>query len=251
MKTLKHLGKISEVFASIGGEGLHIGSMQLFIRLAACSRECRNCAHRSATAADNFFNMRPWPGPRMIKVANPIAPETLVHEIGMAFPLDIFGSISFVGGEPLCQSDFVQETARLLRQKSIKLFADTQAHKTRQLARLLPFIDEWSITLEQPGRSASTLRAQQHLKSLLEVINPTNCYLRLIINSDDNLDDLLKLFAQQNFNDYTLVLQPSTIAPSRISDWDTGTILEWIRFFQPYFAQIRWIPQVHKLLRIL
>lgn len=250
MKNLKSQGKISEVFASICGEGLNIGSMQLFIRLAACSSECRFCSSKNAPHPEGSFAMRPWPGPRIIRVTNPITPEKLLQKIDSVFPLNIFYSVSFVGGEPLCQQDFIMETAGLLRKKSVRLFADTQAPDVKRLAKMLPVIDDWSITLNHPGKTAMALRLKKHLCDLLEMVNPKNCYLRIILNSDDDPKEFINLFSQLNLDDFTLVIQPSSLAPARINDWDTGTILEWVKTFQPFFAQIRWIPQVHKLLRI-
>lgn len=250
MKNLKQPANISEVFASICGEGLHVGATQLFIRLASCEAECRLCSARGAPKADESFLMRPWPGPKLISVSNPVTPEKLLQKIEAAFPLNIFHSVSFIGGEPLCQPEYISTLAALLRKKGMRTYADTRATNKNDFLKLYPLIDYWSLTIGNPGTRTAMLRNNNRLAGILEEISPANCYLRLILNSDDDPEDYLQMFSQLCLEDYTLVVQPNSIAPARINDWDTGTILEWIKIFQPFFAQIRWIPQVHKLLRI-
>ncbi len=250
MKPSKKPGNISEIFASICGEGLNVGTMQLFIRLADCNDSCRYCQNRNSGGADESFALRPWPGPGTTRINNPITPDKLIHRLTDHFPLSSFHSVSFIGAEPACQADFVAETTRMLHRNDIKVTADTSAPQRPEIKELLELIDFWSITITRPGKTAAAIKNQKKLAAILESISPLKNFLRIIINSDDDPDDYLDLFAQLAVEDFTLIIQPSSIPPARINDWDTATIMEWVKIFQPHFAQIRWIPQVHKLLRI-
>ena len=40
---MNEVGFISEVFLSFQGEGIHVGRLQLFVRLAGCGLRCRYC----------------------------------------------------------------------------------------------------------------------------------------------------------------------------------------------------------------
>ncbi len=250
MKRYKVEGKISEVFASICGEGLNVGAMQLFIRLAGCSESCRHCEGKGADRSEDFFLLRPWPGPRIVKIPNPITPRKLLQKLEHNFPLECFHCVAIIGGEPCCQSEFISEFASILNDLEIFTFADSMIPEKKAFLELYPHIDQWSLTLSQPGRQANALRNHKKMQSVIENTSPQNCYFRVIINSDDDCNEYLNFFQALPLEEYTLVIQPATSIPARINDWDTGTILEWVKIFQPFFAHIRWLPQVHKLLRI-
>ncbi len=241
---------VSEVFASVCGEGLNVGTMQLFIRLAECSPGCRHCQSKSAPAAEETFFIRPWPGPQIQKISNPINPARLIQKIEKIFPLNIFYSVSFIGGEPLCQAAFIREIAQMFHKKSVNVFADSQLPDGEAFINLYQDVDQWSLTVKNPGKLTTAAKNLRRMENILSKISPANCYLKIVVNSDDDPNEFTDFFSNLNLDDFTLVIQPGAEPPSLIKDWDTGTILEWIKTFQPYFQQIRWIPQVHKLLRI-
>lgn len=241
---------VSEIFASVCGEGLNVGTMQLFIRLAECSPGCRHCRAKNAPPAEETFIIRPWPGPQLQKINNPISPSRLIQKIEKIFPLNIFYSVSFIGGEPLCQAGFISEMAQLLRKKAVNVFADSLFPDCEVFNQLYSEIDQWSLTLKSPGKLTTAAKNLRRMENILEKVDPSNCYLRIVVNSDDDPQEFTEFFSNLNLDDFTLVIQPGAEPPSFIKDWDTGTILEWIKTFQPFFLQIRWIPQVHKLLRI-
>ena len=84
---------IIEVFSSIQGEGLYIGKRQIFVRFAGCNLNCKYC--------DTSNSKMVFSGKEMSvtelhdKINNLITPD--------------FHSISFTGGAPLLQADFIKK----------------------------------------------------------------------------------------------------------------------------------------------
>ena len=107
------VGKMAEVFPSIQGEGYQVGVMQLFLRLAGCNLKCPSCDTPHSWESEERFSLWPWPGRKAVQMANPVSPGELFETLGKAYPLRDFHSISFTGGEPLHQPDFVRELGLL------------------------------------------------------------------------------------------------------------------------------------------
>ncbi len=81
--------KICEIFESIQGEGIFVGQKHLFIRLLGCNLNCKYCD------TNNFSE----------KKAIILTKSALYEEIKH------YGAqvISFTGGEPLLQSEFLRD----------------------------------------------------------------------------------------------------------------------------------------------
>ena len=88
-------GKISEIFSSIQGEGIYAGERQVFARFAECNLRCSYCD----TKFDSYREYTP--GELLSEIAS----------FGKGFH-----SVSFTGGEPLLQKDFLREILSLIKQ---------------------------------------------------------------------------------------------------------------------------------------
>ncbi|NCB38049.1 MAG: hypothetical protein EOM80_04700 [Erysipelotrichia bacterium] len=241
MKTPKIKADILEVFASIQGEGLFVGTMQLFIRLGA---------HDCPPAEDSFL-LKTLPGSRNIRCPSSMAAQQFFKKLDSTYPLDQFFAISFIGGNFLNHSEFLVELLPMFREKKFKIFAETSGTPSKEFVRLSEFVNEWCVELKSSHDAQIMKQNMKDLETILAVTSPANTYFRVAIDVNDNPVGLLKKLPTLPISNYTLILQPYAVFPAHISDWDTGTILEWINLFNPFFAQVRWIPQVHKLLRIL
>ncbi len=213
--------------------------MQLFIRLAAANQVAEN---------ENFV-LRSLPGAHNHFAKNPISPERLYRLLNDTYQLENFYSISFIGDDPLHQTDFLADFLPILRKKGLETFVQTEGNPSADFTRLVPLVSRWCIDLKcRVDRHAG--RNRRTLEKILEQTNSGNLYFRLAIDADDDPEKILQLLNGLPLDDHTLILQPCAVFPAHISDWDTGTIIDWIQVFKPYFFQVRWIPQVHKLLRI-
>jgi len=242
--------EISEVFASIQGEGLFIGTMQLFIRFASEQKEVHTKTTRCDNTESGIFWLHTLPGKRNLKEKSPITATKLFNELNRHFPLKQFFCISMIGEEPLQHADFLGIFLPMLRNDGLKTFLQTSAPSEKDFTKIFPLIDYLCLDLDIPRKEHNSDRDIKRLTSIIELTTPVETCLRLTVDAHENPQILLTRLARLPISQYTLILQPRMTGLSHISDWDTGTILEWINLFSPLFAHIRWIPQVHKLLRI-
>jgi organic radical activating enzyme len=248
LKTVNSRAEISEVFASIQGEGLFLGTMQLFIRFGAHAGNCHANITEHDNVADGQFWYRTLPGTRNLKGKSPITAGRLHNDITRHFPLEQFYCISLIGEEPLLHAGFLADFLPRLKRDGLKIFAQTAVPSIKDFAIINGMLDILCLDLELPRKMNEN--ELKRLASIIEMTNPVSTYLRLTVDAHENPHILLDRLARLPISPYTLVLQPRMTGLSHISDWDTGTILEWLNLFAPLFAHIRWIPQVHKLLRI-
>lgn len=98
--------RISEIFYSLEGEGLHIGLPQVFIRLQGCTVGCRWC--------DTKYT---WP--EESKESQWMTEEEILQRIS-AFPCK---RVSITGGEPLEQD--IRRLVRLLKERGYWVCLET------------------------------------------------------------------------------------------------------------------------------
>jgi len=98
--------KITEIFASIQGEGLRMGEPTIFIRLAGCNLRCHFCDTKYA-----------WDGGSDYTVEQVLA---AIKKIRQGFPVDW---ICLTGGEPMCQE--IKTLVRKLRKTGLKVQIET------------------------------------------------------------------------------------------------------------------------------
>jgi organic radical activating enzyme len=243
-------GNISEVFASIQGEGLHVGTMKLFIRMSGCNLRCKNCDVKEHLTVEDSFTLRPWPGQRLIRLPNPITPEKLFQKINANFPVKDFTAISFTGGEPLYQAEFIKKMVPIFADAEVPVFIETNGTLHREFDLFKDLNVFWSVDLKLSKNWGLNGKLLKKHKLFLGKLDPKYAYIRIILDTDDDPDQIIESISNLDLKNFKMVIQPFSKAPSHVSDWDTSTILEWIKLFRPYFLEVRWIPQVHKLLRI-
>lgn len=112
-------GYLKEIFLSIQGEGIFAGTPQIFIRFARCNLSCKYCdtdfkLSDKFTVKFNEFTLE--------KYSNPVSSSNVVKIVESFPPLPL---ISFTGGEPLLQIDFLGELLFKFKEKGFKLFLET------------------------------------------------------------------------------------------------------------------------------
>lgn len=244
------VGRLVEVFPSIQGEGLQVGTMQLFVRFAGCNLDCRHCDTAHLRSAGHDFPLHPWPGRRPGRVANPVTVDHLLDALAEAYPLDGFHSISLTGGEPLAQPEFLTRLAGRLHERGRPVFLETNGTLPDPVPALVPVVSYWSVDLKlSRGWNLPAGLLAKH-RQFIAHLPPARTYLKLVLDTDDEPGDLLRHLSHGEFRAFPLVLQPLASGQSTLADWDSYSILEWVRLLGPHFREVRWIPQVHKLLRI-
>lgn len=106
--------KVSEIFASVQGEGLRQGEPTIFVRLIGCNLRCNFCDTKYA-----------WEGGDDISVQQVIEQVKQQHK---EFPANW---VCITGGEPLLQD--IRELAQKLKEKDLKIQIETNGTRFQKL----------------------------------------------------------------------------------------------------------------------
>jgi len=183
-------GKIAEVFDSVQGEGLYLGEKQIFVRFYGCNLGCRFCD----TKLQSFMEYEP---------------EELFQELKLY--RDKYHSISFTGGEPLLQKDFLKEILKLTRRDNFKNYLETNGVLYEELKDIIEHVDFVAMDLKLPSSTGLGDFWEEH-RLFLQVAAQREVFVKTVICRDTTEDDfreglrLIRETAQQA----VLILQPDS-----------------------------------------
>jgi len=218
-------GKISEVFDSIQGEGLYLGERQVFVRFFGCNLNCRFCD----TRLNSFLEYEP---------------EELYKELKM-YHRRGHHSVSFTGGEPLLQKDFLKEVLKLTHKDNLKNYLETNGTLPDALKEVIDYIHIVAMDLKLSSSTGLNNFWEAH-RVFLEVAAKKEVFVKIVIcecTEEGDLMDGLKIIRETAKNTI-LILQPDSGA--RQASLDSK-----LDFFKNICRREKIItcviPQVHKI----
>lgn len=216
--------RIAEVFDSVQGEGIYLGERQIFVRFFGCNLACKYCDTK-LTAFSEY------------------EPEELFKEIELYSPAD-FHSISFTGGEPLLQKDFLREILKLTRVAGYRNYLETNGTLYIELKEVIDYLDIVAMDLKLPSSTGMSNLWWMH-RNFLNVASGKEIFLKIITclsTTDEDIEEAVDLI-KQSCRAITLVLQPNTYE----KDLDLETKTEYFRFLcMRHNIPTCIIPQMHK-----
>ncbi len=220
-------GKITEVFESIQGEGLYVGDRQVFVRFFGCNLNCQFCD----TKPDYFKEY---------------APQELFEELKQ-YPRGRH-SISFTGGEPLLQKDFLKGILPLTSEYGFRNYLETNGTLPEELAEVIDYVDVIAMDLKLSSSTGLDNFWDTH-RRFLETASKKEVFLKAVICDTTNEEDLkqaLKLITEIN-KTAILVLQPDSYGNNSQIREKTERFKD-ICLKENITACI--IPQVHKIIGV-
>jgi len=216
-------GKISEVFESIQGEGLYLGERQVFVRFFGCNLSCRFCD----TKPESFMEYDPLELYKEIKM----------YRKG-------FHSISFTGGEPLLQKDFLKDVLKLTHRENLKNYLETNGTLADELKDVIDYVHIVAMDLKLPSSTGLGNYFNAH-RDFLEIASRSEVFIKAVISEHTHESDLLdglKLI-RDVLRSAILVLQPDSTVESELINGKLDNFKEICRK-EKITACV--IPQVHK-----
>ncbi|MDD2679922.1 MAG: 7-carboxy-7-deazaguanine synthase QueE [Candidatus Omnitrophica bacterium] len=183
-------GKIAEVFDSVQGEGLYLGEKQIFVRFYGCNLGCRFCD----TKLSSFMEYEP---------------EELFKELKLY--RDKYHSISFTGGEPLMQKDFLKEVLKLTRKNNSRNYLETNGTLYEELKDIIEYLDFVAMDLKLPSSTGLSDFWDEH-RLFLKIASQREVFLKTVICKDTTEEDImqgLKLI-RETCQRAVLILQPDS-----------------------------------------
>ena len=215
--------KIREIFTSIQGEGPYIGQKHIFVRFCKCNLNCDFC--------DTDFNP---------KKAKNYTTDELFQE------LDLIScdTISFTGGEPLMDVEFLKEFLKNYKvDLNKKIYLETNGIMFEQLAQIIDYVDVISMDIKLESATGQKTRFI-HNEKFLEIATKKETFIKVVF--DNNIIQEEIDFCSNIAKKYGLLL---VLQPKMPMSEDLELEKIYDKFYEQY-KNVRLIPQVHKFLNL-
>jgi organic radical activating enzyme len=248
------VGWVQEVFASFQGEGTHVGRRTVFVRTAGCSLRCRFCDTPAAlvrTQEALLHRSSPPVGgvaPSIERVENPVSTERIAAFVRELDPA-ASAWVSFTGGEPLEQVDWLAGLAPLLGPRRIHL--ETAGVHAPEMERARPFVDFVAFDLKLDSVAHEGDRSRDH-RAFLVASRGVEREAKVVIGATTDLAELDRLCALVAAEDPTIpiVLQPETPRSGGTPELPRALLDAAFAIAAKSSREVRLIPQTHKFLKI-
>jgi 7-carboxy-7-deazaguanine synthase len=246
-----------EIFSAIQGEGINVGTRQIFIRFGGCDLRCHYCDSQHTWQKQPTCEIEHTPGQRdFTTYSNPIALSELLAWVADQNQPHLHDSISITGGEPLLHAAFLAHFLPKVKELTdLPIYLETGGHRPEQLRQVLPYLDLVGMDIKLPSVSGETYW-QQHQEFLHLCRNAgVDVFVKIIISQTTNpaeIQQAAQLVA--GVNDGIIVfLQPMTALANPHTDPDLAAptpaqVLAWQGMMKEYLPHIRVIPQTHKMI---
>ncbi|MDZ8052344.1 MAG: 7-carboxy-7-deazaguanine synthase QueE [Aulosira sp. ZfuVER01] len=259
---VKPTARLIEVFSAIQGEGLNVGTRQIFIRFAFCDLRCHFCDSAHTWNAPSTCKIERTPGLRDFEVhSNPIPLPTLLGWVERQNLPSLHDSISLTGGEPLLHAPFLALFLPQVRSLTqLPIYLETGGHRPEQLAIILPYLDSVGMDLKLPSVSGESYW-QEHAECLkLCYESHLDVFVKIIISQKTDPTELERsaLLVAAVSPEIPVFLQPVT--PLADSEQLTAMpilapfpeqVLKWQGLMKQFVKHVRVVPQTHKMLNQL
>ncbi|MBR3723251.1 MAG: 7-carboxy-7-deazaguanine synthase QueE [Selenomonadaceae bacterium] len=239
-------GKVVEIFSSIQGEGKYVGTRQIFVRLAGCNLNCRYC--------DTDFNVvekcrveKLAGTEEFVEWKGEMSSEELVDIIRGYGKKVRHQAVSFTGGEPLLQYEFIKDVAKDIKEK---IFLETNGTLVEELRKIIDYVDIISMDFKLESAVGKNLIGLH--RKFLEVAKEKDVYVKIVLAKDtkpEEFEEAARIIAEID-KDIMLVLQPVTPCGG-VEAPNVNKIFQAEETALKYLNEVRVIPQTHKMLNIL
>ncbi|HLO84096.1 MAG TPA: 7-carboxy-7-deazaguanine synthase QueE [Nostocaceae cyanobacterium] len=256
--TVEPMARLVEVFSAIQGEGLNVGTRQIFIRFALCDLRCHFCdsAHTWHTPASCRVELSP--GLRDFEVhPNPVPLSVLIEWVNRQNQPFLHDSISLTGGEPLLHAPFLAEFLPKLRAiVNLPIYLETGGHRPDQLAMIIAYLDSVGMDLKLPSVSGESYWPEHERFLQLCFESQVEAFVKIIISKTTDPSDLERsaLLVADISQEIPIFLQPVTplVGSEQFNQIavlppDPSQVLEWQALMKKIVKQVRVIPQTHKM----
>lgn len=220
-------GRVAEIFESIQGEGIYLGERQIFVRLFGCNLNCRFCD-------------------TPVEVYTEYEPHDLLAAL-MKYG-GTYHSVSFTGGEPLVQNDFLKDAMALTHKAGFCNYLETNGTLPEALKSLIEHVDIVAMDFKFPSSTGLEPFWQSH-REFLKISSTKDVFLKAVVSNftiEEDLREALRIIMEID-RSAVLVLQP-------VSGDETNALKEKLVHFQRLSRDAGVtacvIPQIHKVVGI-
>ncbi|MBI3318862.1 MAG: 7-carboxy-7-deazaguanine synthase QueE [Candidatus Omnitrophica bacterium] len=228
--------RIIEIFPSIQGEGIYVGMPHLFVRFWNCNMACHYC--------DTDYR-----GPYREMTREELLLEVEAH-LEREGP---FQAVSLTGGEPLLWWKFLKGWLPPLKGLGQRVYLETNGTLPEALKELLPWIDTIAMDLKPPTAANERPLWAEHEAFLLAAVRAQrDLFVKIVVTRETTFEDLQRAFDLVARVDpkIPVVLQPVTPFREVHDSPPMEQVEQWRRQGASSLADLRVIPQVHRMLGV-
>ena len=212
---------ISEIFASIDGEGPRSGKLATFIRTHACPLRCTYCDSLYAVEGSDFKVMS----------VDEILSE--VNKIGIT-------NVTLTGGEPLIQKD-AYELVNRLAGKGYEVQIETSGAVDYSPYLQTPYFLRSNILVTADWKCPSSGMEDKMIPGLIEKLRFVDV-LKFVVGSEEDLERMRELSTKTNAQVYVSPVF-GKVEPKRIVEYMLEHKLQNVKF-QLQAHKIVWEPDM-------
>lgn len=248
---------LHEIFSSIQGEGPLVGVRQIFARLCGCNLTCEYCDTPTSRGQLAEARIEQTAGTRdFVQVANPIEAAVFIKAIAK-LNNPPHHSLALTGGEPLLQADFLLAVLPKLREL-LPIYLETNGTLPNELNKVLPYLDFISMDIKLASATGCAPDFAAHRAFLIiadqrriELNNMLAAFVKIVVTGETTDAELQAAFSVITEVDRSIevILQPASPVPGMAIKPPMPTqVLHWQTLGLAQLAQVRVIPQTHKLM---
>jgi len=233
---MSEIARIIEIFPSIQGEGVYVGQPHLFVRFWNCNLACAYC--------DTDYK-----GPYQEYSAQQLLAETqaLMSKEGP------FHAMSLTGGEPLLWWKFLKEFLPSAKQLGPQIYLETNGTLPDALRVVLPWIGIVAMDIKPPSATRDQGVWESHEVFLRMAAEAgKDLFVKIVLTKETVEDELERAFRLISAVDrrIPLVLQPVTPWGAVLDKPEQEQLNRWRVSARRHCADVRVIPQVHRILGV-
>jgi organic radical activating enzyme len=251
----KLTARLVEIFSAIQGEGLNVGTRQIFVRFAMCDLRCKFCDSAHTWGIPSQCRIERTPGARDFEThSNPVPGSLLLKWVERQNQPGLHDSLTLTGGEPLLHAPFLVEFLPLLQHFTpLPIYLETGGHRPEQLAMVLPYLD--SVGMDIKLKSVSGEEHWQAHAEFLQLCHKSSVevFVKLIVDcktDSSELEQAAQLVAQVS-PQIPVFLQPVTPLEGSNQHGRVPApeqVLAWQALMKRTLASVRVVPQTHKMM---
>ena len=228
--------RVIEVFPSIQGEGIYVGQAHLFVRFWNCNMSCHYCdtdylgSYEELTQEELSTKVQP-----LLEGEGP------------------FHAISLTGGEPLLWWKFLKGWLPWVKGMGQRIYLETNGTLPAAFQEVVPWIDTIAMDIKPPSATADRAMWREHEEFLrIGTQASRDLFVKIVVTKDTCDDELQQAFQSIAEIDgrIPVVLQPVTPWGPVQESPDEEQLTRWSLQANQFLADVRVIPQVHRLLGV-